>query len=147
MKTGDKPILVPFEPQHVDWTSVQELVPQELHNALLSAYSNSGLGLTALVDNVAVCSGGVLSMWPGVGHAWLLPGPLLGEHKLWAIREMRSMLDGMTWFWRIQTFCIAEREQHKRLVKALGFEYEGTMKKYSPTGADYCIYARVRWLR
>jgi len=89
---------------------------------------------------------GIILMYPGVGSAWIVcdkaikgfgreclyyTGKLLDEHikqhKLHRVQaEIKSSVD-----------CF-----HKFILR-LGFEEEGTMRKYGPDESDYILYSRI----
>lgn len=54
-----------------------------------------------------------------------------------------KILDVYSMFTRLEATIKADFKQGHRLAKLLGFEYEGTLRKFS-NGEDYCMYARVK---
>jgi hypothetical protein len=47
-------------------------------------------------------------------------------------------------FKRVQTWCIADFKKAEKLIRVLGFEYEGTLRKASIDGKDIKMFSMVK---
>lgn len=90
---------------------------------------------------------GVWPLWDGVGSAWAqisgeaLKCPFtLGRAAKTFLAEIIER-DGL---WRVQATIEHGHHDARRLIRWLGFQYEGTMSGYGPTGLDHDLYSIVR---
>lgn len=101
----------------------------------------------ALAGRVLGCAG-MVEQWPGRAEAWCMIGcdvprwAWLAIHRTVAWR-MDVAAEALG-FRRIEATVRAGWAPGERWVRMLGFEYEGLMRAYSPDGADYVRWARVR---
>jgi hypothetical protein len=118
--------VVPFEEKH--WT---ELQIEDLDHALVLA--RGGPAYTAMVDGKVIGIGGVFVLWPGTGEAWALVSPGVKQHGLFFIRASRDYLDGIAReknLERVQAAVQQDFDAGLKYIMALGFEYEGAMKRF-----------------
>jgi len=111
--------------------------------AYVAALVASGNAYTALVDGRAVAYGGCLEMWQGRAYMWSLIGEDAGPHMRVLVRAAEGYLKVAPWR-RIEAAVASDFRAGHKLVKLLGFEFEGRMKAFSPDGADHDLYARVK---
>lgn len=103
----------------------------------------------ALVDGEDVlAAAGVLPKWPGsvTGWALLSEGAAKPSRFLRLSREVRAFLGLLLRpgsVERIETPVRADFTAGHRWAKFLGFQEEGTMRKFWPGGVDCTLYARV----
>ncbi len=101
----------------------------------------------------AVCAGGVLLLWPGVGTSWFLMdkdfAPKLSRNlgllRVF-IREVRAGLRELMTdhgLHRVQADVNNASMEAQRFTKMLRFEYEGIMKAYNSEKEDYLRWALV----
>lgn len=100
---------------------------------------------SAWIDGRAVACGGFFPLWSGNVRIWAVlagdigPAGMLALHKV--VKRGLAMCDAR----RIEVEVDTEFKQAHRWVQLLGgFEWEGTMRKYSPEGRDTDRYARVK---
>lgn len=102
----------------------------------------------AFIDNGRILAvGGVAPIWNGMGEAWLLPTKDMAGHEVSITRHFMYKLDSAFTDLRMRRVQAAVKvgfNKAHRLVKFLGFEEEGLMKKYGPEGADYVRYAKCK---
>jgi len=85
-------------------------------------------------------------MWQGRGVAWALMSPRVPTSDFVRITRMvrrtlaKAQADG---FRRIEASVDCEFENGHRWVKALGFERESLLQKFSPEGRDHIGYVRL----
>lgn len=138
--------IMPFEPVHLRALVLQEA--QSWMGPMLKSDYGDTLKRSgpcfSLVDGdeVIVCSG-VVNMWENRAQAWALISAGAGQHFVRIFRAMRSFLD-LQDTRRIEATVDANFMQGHRLMRMLGFEYEGMMHAYLPDGRDCCLYGRVR---
>jgi len=96
---------------------------------------------------ILIGAGGVRIFWEGVSEGWLIisrNSP--DESKVRLVLAFRKKLKELIeehGLWRVQATVSAKFEKGISLLRTLGFEYEGTMRKYAPDGSDMMIYAKV----
>lgn len=106
---------------------------------------------TYIVDDVVLGCGGIKIFWPGVGDAWIMLNHCICERpilfRIKAIEFIRDkLLELMTEnnIRRCGAIVKTDFEKANKLVRFLGFEYEGMMRKFAPDGRDMNIYGLVR---
>jgi hypothetical protein len=136
-----------MKPEHADGFRLQErqsvLAGNLSDPGYVAALCASGNAYTALVDGRAVAFGGCLEMWPGRAFMWSLIGEDAGRHMRFLVRAADGYLKAAPWR-RIEAAVACDFEAGHRLVRMLGFEFEGRMRAFSPDGADHDLYARVK---
>ena len=111
----------------------------------LPSFTAPGRGFALIEDGVVYAVAGMAELWDGVVEAWIIPTQDIEKKKLktsralW--REFHSMADRLKPH-RMQTSVRHDFDAAHRLVRFLGFESEGLMKKYGPDGLDYERYAK-----
>jgi hypothetical protein len=104
-----------------------------------------GFGWTLFCDQKVICMGGFYEMWAGVYDMWLFPDVCVPQYSIIFLKNVRRVLgiiEDTNPVHRIQTSSIAD-EMHDKWMRFLGFSEEGYMKKYSPAGRDYKMWARI----
>lgn len=99
-------------------------------------------GRDADTGHILGCAG----MWlrhNGVGESWgLVARSASGKEMLAITRAVRHFLDARMEH-RISGTCISGWIAGQRWLRLLGFEYEGTMRRYTEDGRDVDLYARA----
>lgn len=148
--------IVPFEPEHLSRLNGRAYEQYFLKFAgNLEVYTQAiavpGLSFSGFDDNdvLLVCAG-ILPLHPGVGEGWAGFSEALQIGKpsrLWLAVDLavRAFLEAAlrSGFHRIQTAIPMDFEAGRRWARRLGFMEEGVMKKYSPDGHDFMLYARI----
>src|SRR5678815_4284955 len=127
------PILVPFEPEHLDMMGA----PRQ------SSYQ--GPAYTAMCDGVPIACAGVLLLWPGVGHAWVVIGDL-SKHRLWITRTVKHVLGDIIRgcdLHRVEAIVLADSKHHQKWIELFGFEREGIAHEFTATRLDAIRYELV----
>ena len=109
----------------------------------VAALVGSGHAYTALVDGRAIAFGGCLELWKDRAYMWSLIGEDAGPHMRVLVRATAGFLKAAPWR-RIEAAVASDFRQGHRLIKMLGFEFEGRMRAFSPDGVDHDLYARVK---
>lgn len=105
--------------------------------------------ITTIYEGHIVAVGGVQIKWPGRGLFWLILRDDAKKHgfhgvlALSAIREKVEYLIAENRLHRAEAAVKPDFEESVKMIRFLGFEYEGRMKKYYPDGSDGLLYAKV----
>lgn len=89
---------------------------------------------------------GLVEMWPGVARVWaLFSEALLKDHpRLLSLHVKRDFERAFQLgFHRIEATAGADHRAGCEFLSWLGFAREGLMRRYSLTGEDMVLYARV----
>ena len=122
----------------------QETLAGNLNDpAYVASLVGSGNAYAALVDGRAVAFGGCIEMWQDRAYAWMLIGEDAGPHFFPIVRAVSGFLKAAPWR-RVEAAVTCDFRNGHRLIKMLGFEYEGRMRAFSPDGSDHDLYARVK---
>lgn len=142
-----KMILIPFIPLHLQGLELQEtqswLQPHLLDENYINQLIDYGESYSLLVDGKVIGCGGVYDLSMNRAYAWALVSKDAGKHLLQATKAVKLYLDDK-YYRRIETAVMINFGAGHRWVKMLGFEREGTMKKWGDDGNDYDMYARVK---
>lgn len=105
--------------------------------------TNSGPAFAALDGDTVLGCGGSVELWEGRAVIWALVSEHAGPHMLGIHRAVEGYLKQMT-HRRIEAHVEVGFNPGGRWLRRLGFVFEGVMRAYSPDGADYWLYARVK---
>jgi len=100
----------------------------------------------AIVD-FDTCLGayGYIEMWPGVARIWALFSETLLTHYWVSLsKNVRILVLEDSTYHRIEATCHHNDKSGAVFLEWLGFQQEGLMRKYGPTGENFYLYARVR---
>ena len=101
-----------------------------------------------LCKDVPIGCFGILRLRPGVGEGWLCLSnalPIGQASRDWARAVTlieRQLTVEMGRFHRVQVALPARFAAGQRLVRRLGFELEGVLRRYGADGSDFISYAR-----
>lgn len=138
--------IVPFEPWHLMQMKLQ---PSQLslsytltmeHGASLV---NAGPSYSALVGVDVVACFGVIEFWPGRSQAWALMSDFFYLHVKAVHRSVRNIVKS----YKVDRLeCVVDPRNDKtiRWAEHLGFEYESTMRKYTPGGDTQIMMVRIQ---
>jgi hypothetical protein len=136
-----------MRPEHVAGFRLQEkqatLAGNLADPAYVASLVASGNAYAALLDGRAIAFGGCLEMWRERAFMWSLIGKDAGPHFRTLVRAADGYLKAAPWR-RIEAAVASDFEQGARLVRMLGFVFEGRMRAFSPDGSDHDLYARVK---
>lgn len=101
---------------------------------------------TGLVNGQVVGVGGIVTLWSGVGEAWIVLTKDILQNKVESYRCILRMFKKMTKenYHRIQATVRVDFPQAIKMVEHLGFKREGKLIAYCPDGEDSFIYAITR---
>lgn len=116
--------------------------------ALISA-AVLGPAYAFIYNGEIVALGGIAMLWGKVGEAWLLSAEPMNRHGLVSaraiIRKLRQTeMELGDRLERLQAQAPVSHPSAHRWIQWLGLEKESVAKKYSATGEDAVIYAKVK---
>ena len=113
---------------------------------LIAKRFTQGTAYTIEAMEGLVASGGVISLWKGVGEAWVVTSslvdvyPILFAKTVW--RKLYEIVNN-NGIERVQTTIHKDHIISQRWAERMGFENEGLMRKFLG-GEDYYRYALVK---
>ena len=143
--------MVPFRRVHallIDGSELNQAIFHafEDHLTWLEAQASAGMSYTCLFHGKPIFSFGIVSVIPGVGEAWMLPDISLSHHTRPFARRARYFFEKIgtvVGYRRIQCTVKSSDFVHRRFAWWLGFEIEGTLRKYLPDENDCIIMSRI----
>jgi hypothetical protein len=141
--------VVPFRAAHLNDLRLQSAqayfssqILQPGYGEMLERDSIAFTGVDANGQVVAIA--GCAERWDGHATAWALMSCDAGPHLRFVMRALKGFLDNIAPWKRIEASVDVGFPAGDRMLKLLGFEYEGLARAYSPIGGDCHIYARIR---
>lgn len=98
---------------------------------------------TAFFDGKPIICGGVTEYWRNRGEAWAVVDPECRQHFVSIHSAVKRFLD-ICPVTRVEAAVEIGFEAGHRWVRALGFKYEATCRKFLPDGQTALLYSRVR---
>lgn len=143
--------LVPCTPEHIQRIPVSGIAEMETIRAAIGEDHRPQLAewaRTMVEDSGELLAiFGVSPRWAGVGEAWIFITDYARQaYPVQLVRNAQRCIDiaeehGMR---RIQAAVIVGFEPGHRFIQKLGFEPEGTMRRFGVGGeGDYTLYARI----
>lgn len=138
--------VIPYRHYHIAALAIQEAqsyMTEIVKPDYAKALEVAGPAYTVMDGpNVLACAG-LAECWETRAQAWTILGAVSGI-KFVRLHKMVSRFLDMQSYTRIEMTVDHDFAQGHRWAKLLGFEWEGLMRKYNPTGKDCDLYARVR---
>lgn len=139
-------IVAPFKREHLDILELQQaqawIRPMFNTKEYRDAIEGSGPCFTGFHDGEVLGCAGIVHVWEGRAYAWALMSAIAGRHFISVFRAISRFLELQS-IKRIEAVVQSDFEQGHRMIKMLGFSFEGELKAYLPNGADCAIYGRV----
>jgi hypothetical protein len=141
--------VVPFAPGHLSDINLRchDTPAFELYSRGMTERFNAGEikhGWSGMVGTDVVACGGVFTLWPGVGEAWIVGSDMVTEYALSFHRAVKTHLWALCKsgeYHRIQCIVRDSFKGSHPWVKRLGFQWEGKLRAYSPEGHDCHMYS------
>jgi len=139
--------LIPFDVEHLylmDLRDRDKLMDWDLVKTIRNA---ENIGVTYVIDDKPIASGGVIPMWEGVGTSWMACSK---DYKNYAVSVGRYMLDTISSAFdifdlrRIQATCDEKDEESIKFHEWAGYEKEGILKRYGIDGSNHIMFAKVK---
>jgi len=139
-------IIVPFKPEHLRTLALQDSqawMGPKLKIEYGESLVKAGQCFTALDGDKILACAGVMDMWEGRVLAWALISGDCKKNFVRIFKAIKRFVDSHPAD-RIEATVDVNFDEGHRLMKLLGFEYEGLARKYLPDGRDVSMYARVK---
>lgn len=108
----------------------------------------NGPALTVLFNGEPIGAGGIVIVWPGVGHGWMRLSSAMAPYMRWCFRVTRQFLIDVRNVYklhRIETEALKGFEQNQRWAEHLGFtrEVNGEARSILPDKRTMVRYEMV----
>jgi len=136
--------LTALSPEHLDKLLSQMQLPVDAFSLRMAYLSAGSVSYCLLNGDEPILAGGIVNLMWHRGEAWLLTTPFFRKHLRECYKYVKSTLPRMARegkFKRVQATCAVIMSTV--LFDHLGFEYEGTMKCFGPSGETCHMYARL----
>jgi RimJ/RimL family protein N-acetyltransferase len=120
------------------------LDPELLAANLFTQCDDSWVGVES--DGTPLFVGGFDYLHGGVYQDWLITRPeAWTRHAVSMTKVCRRMIENLLLdrAHRVQAMVLAERQKVRDWYRLIGYEHEGTLKRYTRSGKDVVIYART----
>lgn len=134
-----------FSPQHLSMMDYQSMQSGDNDFGMEEAnvLAQAGPAITGFADDGSVL--GCAGLWlrhGGVAECWtVLSRTCVGSTMVPVTRAVRRFLNDRDEH-RIQALVLSGWSAGRRWVEMLGFQYEGTLLRYTPTAKDCDMYSR-----
>lgn len=142
--------IIPFKVEHIEVMDIREY---ELNTAFALESVQSALKIfeqgktagTIVYNGRVIAIIGLQRLWPGVCELWVIPSRHIKENAVPFARTLRKALCSgiLNSYHRVQIHALDD-DLHNRFMRFLGFEKEGTLRKYDSLGKDMNIWARIQ---
>ena len=145
--------LIEYQDSHLDMINLRRAegidyrVDRSVIQMMIKHTGGDGLVMTIEKDGVILGIAGYYPIWVKGLEVWVIPAeeafsPMFRISYIKAVKTLLQNVIKVIAPVRIQLTAIAD-ETHDRWCSWLGFTKEGTMRKFSPSGATYNLWARV----
>lgn len=145
-------IVIPFNVYHLQVMDIRDVEMKSLFglenglDLIKKLTEGKGEAGTFLYDGRVVFCAGFKEIWVGVMEGWIIPSVWIKSMppRLF-IRCIKQYVEATAKAFNVHRFQSPAIDDglHERFMNFLGFEKEGTMKKYTHDKKDYCMYARL----
>ncbi len=135
-----------FQAEHLSGLQLQSAqrdMARYMSQAYGAALEQAGNAFTAIKDGRVLGCAGVERVWPDRGIAWSLLGAISPSEMLAVHRRVAGFLDDQA-LRRIEMTVDAAHAPGHRWARMLGFQFEGTLRAFTPDGRDCALYARIK---
>jgi hypothetical protein len=143
--------IVEFHPKHFE---IMDLRPEE-KNAIFSlpdAYERfervaaaSVQAATFIHDGRILFCAGFSILWSGVADFWMVPSIYAKAYPLTFYRIAKRYLKVLPETFKLHRMQTTSYDDpfHEKWMNKLGFQKEGTLRKYRPDQSNMCFYGRI----
>ena len=134
--------VVPFEKDHLD----QLVEPSALLGNLDAIRQFESISFSGLKEGSVLGCGGVFPLCEGVGEAWAVFSKMPPKSGRECLFEIKRRLPGFmadVGLHRLQATVLVKHKDAIRMVRVIGFEFEGLMKAHDSEKNDYARYGKV----
>lgn len=146
--------IIPYEPMHAYAILERNVREEDIWlskfpdwDKWVKGWRNNGPAFTLVVDGEIVgCAGVVLMEWSR-GEAWTLLSSLFYKYKKTTFKAIKNVLDSIIRDKKLRRVQAVIYEGTEKVcgnfLEHLGFEWEGTHRKFGPNGENVHIYGRI----
>lgn len=136
----------PFRPEHLTTLALQPsqtAFSRYFDPEYGPALQNAGPCFSAFEGDEVIACSGVVKQWDNRATAWALISENAGKNFVRIHKAVKRFLES-TDFARVEAYVDADFEAGHRWIAMLGFEREGYMRQFTPSGGDAVLYARLK---
>ncbi|MDD2657194.1 MAG: hypothetical protein PHD04_00850 [Candidatus Pacebacteria bacterium] len=118
----------------------------DLSDEWCKSWGDKLIAYTLMVDGCPVACGGLVLQGWGRSEAWVLLSKSFKPYKVAIHRMVKTGLENAFLtkiVSRIQATIDAGCPEHIEWIEALGFEFEGRLRRFGPFGQDYLMYSLI----
>lgn len=138
-----------FHPDHLLELNLvdEENIAQKMKEnpAWRRQFYSPGFSQTAVCDRIVACYGVTIHGWAGRGLVWAKFDRDIGPRNfLMVAKRIKDSADMLlsNGFFRLETIIDPDYPRGKRFIELMGFEYEGTVRKYDGE-RTYLLFSKV----
>ena len=147
----DHAVIVEAEAHHIRRMSLRDFDvrtagSREVIDSWFVSLKRGGPAYCGVVDGQPIVAFGFVSFWQGHAEAWMIADQTLPKHTFLFHRAVRK---GLPWLSirmqlnRLQMTIHSSNTLAERWSLALGFDFEGRLRKYGPDGEDFLMMSVV----
>jgi hypothetical protein len=137
--------IVEMEAEHLTKLLAVCPIDSVSRETMAKAYFSAGSAAYCLLsDGEPVFAGGIVNLQWSRGEAWILPTPFFKKHLKTCFQTLKRMLPEVAarcHFRRVQAVCSVALAE--TLFAHLGFEYEGSLRYFGPSGERCKMFSRI----
>lgn len=131
---------------HEDQQITMKNIPN--YDKIIQHYATNGLSCTILVDGKPGLSFGSVAHWQGLYEMWLIVDqPTAKKYPVSLTKYSKKAVEvaeGILNPHRLQLIVRRDNFSACKWARAIGFEEEAIIRKYTPDGRDCVFYVRIR---
>lgn len=130
----------------IDLQPDQLIAVSDMHEQIKTQLDNSWHSITIRDDDEVLAIVGIVLQSPGHGDAWAVVAKDLKNRGFMLTKGVRYLI---RWaeehgkLRRIGILVVPDCRRHIVWAKRLGFQLEGTVRKYGPNGEDFLLMSRI----
>jgi len=134
----------------MDLDEGQKLTMQHVpdYSKVIQHYANVGHSCTILVDGKPGLAFGTINPWPNLWELWLIADqPTAKSNPVGLTKYARravEVVEDIVKPVRLQLVVRRDNFSACKWARAIGFEEEATVRKYTPDGRDCVFFVRIR---
>lgn len=135
-----------LEPGHGDNLDLNRLGGPLREGFLMHCDHDDTPAYSIFCDNELIACMGLLILWDGVAEVWTVPSSKVEKYKFSYFKAVKLAIEQGVEFYglhRLQTSCRCKSPVSANWLRKLGFQEEGVMRQYGPTGEDHYMFGKV----
>ena len=144
--------IIDFRPEHIDEVDLHWIYNTDTEcklrwYALADRIYEMKIGKTIVKDDIVLGVAVFVPLWPGVSEIWMLTSTHIHTYQFSYFKILRRGIKVFMDFYgirRLQGTIRADVNFATKWIHSFGFEKEGVLVQYGPSGEDHYMFARVR---